>query len=200
MIVLLNFCHFTEFQLVFPRFAYICVSPSPLPAPAAPPYTNQNPAGMPAAVASSGIPTKHPADITACKMPRLHFVSRAHNYRILLCALKAEDMLIRSLSVKIPSSSQSRPSDPRSSHAPAPWYHGHGRSLHRLSRTRNRRLRRTEYRSHPVCGNAFRYFLCHQTHSCISWKALHNTFSAPSFSFLESGSTPIFTGASAGWK
>ena len=26
------------------------------------------------------------------------------------------------------------------------------------------------------------------------------TFSAPSFSFLDSGSTPIFTGASAGWK
>ena len=63
---------------------------------------------------------------------RLPFVSRAHDYRISLCALKTGDllinrMLLRSLSVKIPSSSQSKPSDPRSSHAPAPSCHGRGR-------------------------------------------------------------------------
>ena len=36
----------------------------------------------------------------------------------------------------------------------------------------NRKLHRMEFRFHPDDDSAYRYFLCHQIRSCISWKAV----------------------------
>ena len=67
-------------------------------------------------------------------------------------------------------------------------------------RNQNRKLHRTVYQFRPDDDSVFQCFLCHQIHSCISWKAVQILFKAPSFNFLDRGSTPIFTGANAGWK